>query len=163
MAAGNDPGTGERPRPQTRRRVSRGEAETEAVGAELARELGAGGGVVLLDGDLGSGKTVLVRGLAAALGIDRREIQSPTYTLVHEHRGEGGRLVHVDLYRLAPEEVDGLGLDELLSGPGIKAIEWPDRLPAPLPGAWRVHLRRRQGDREIAVTPPRSAAAGDRG
>jgi len=158
MAEGNDPGL--RSRRRTRRRISHGEAETEAAGAELARELGPGGGVVLLDGELGCGKTVLVRGLATALGIDRREIQSPTYTLIHEHRGEGGRLVHVDLYRLAPEEVDALGLDELLAGPGIKAIEWPDRLPAPLPDAWRIRLRRRsEGDREIAVTPPPRSAS----
>ncbi|MEM7356034.1 MAG: tRNA (adenosine(37)-N6)-threonylcarbamoyltransferase complex ATPase subunit type 1 TsaE, partial [Acidobacteriota bacterium] len=64
--------------------LSHSEAETEAVGAALVASTG-GEAVILLEGDLGSGKTVLVRGIADALGIDRREVQSPTYTLIHEH------------------------------------------------------------------------------
>ena len=127
------------------------EAETEAVGAELARAFGPDG-VLLLLGDLGSGKTVLVRGMARALGVDRQEIQSPTYTLIHEHRGERGRLVHVDLYRLEPPEVESLGLEELLAGPGVKAIEWADRLPEAPPGAVTVRIVRRPGGgREIRL------------
>lgn len=98
------------------------------MGESLAERLG-GEGLILLHGDLGSGKTVLVRGLARALGIDPREVQSPSYTLIHEHEGSSGRLVHVDLYRLDPEEVPALGLDDLLAGPGIKAIEWAERWP----------------------------------
>ncbi len=130
---------------------SRSEAETEAVGAELARAFGPDG-ALLLFGDLGSGKTVLVRGMARALGVDRQEIQSPTYTLIHEHRGERGRLVHVDLYRLEPPEVESLGLEELLAGPGVKAIEWADRLPEPPPGAITVRIVRRPGGgREIRL------------
>ncbi len=139
-----------------RRVVSHSEAETERIGEQLAAAYPDG--VVLLEGDLGSGKTVLVRGIARALDIDAREIQSPTYTLIHEHEGTAGRLVHVDLYRLEAEEIDGLGLDELLAGPGIKAIEWAERLGpegAP-PGAVRVALRRTaSGARELAIdTPP---------
>lgn len=130
---------------------SHSEADTERIGAELARAAGPAA-VLLLVGDLGSGKTVLVRGIAAALGVDRREIQSPTYTLIHEHEGKRGRLVHVDLYRLEPGEIATLGLDELLAGPGIKAIEWAERLPATPPGAVRVAIRRRaEGGREIAI------------
>ena len=126
------------------------EDETIAVGEEIAGRLG-GAGVVLLEGDLGSGKTVLVRGFARHQGVDRREIQSPTYTLVHEHEGERGRLVHVDLYRLEGEEIDALGLDELLAGPGLKAIEWAERWPDAPPGC-RVALRRRDdGGREITA------------
>ena len=141
--------------PQTWR--SRSEAETEAVGARLAEALSPDG-TMLLRGDLGSGKTVLVRGMAVPLGIDRQEIQSPTYTLVHEHHGTGGRLVHVDLYRLEPETEDpeawtSLGLDELLTGPGIKAIEWPERLGSPPRGAVWVTLRTLEdGEREIVCT-----------
>ncbi len=127
------------------------EAETEALGEQLAQ----GGALILLEGDLGSGKTVLVRGLARALGIDPREVQSPTYTLIHLHEGPGGRLVHVDLYRLEPAELASLGLDELLAGEGIKAVEWADRLTAAwgeVPGAVRVRMRRTTaGQREVRI------------
>jgi len=108
--------------------VTRGEAETERLGAALAAEL-APDGLLLLSGDLGSGKTVLARGVAGALGIDPRQVLSPTYNLIREHRGGGGSLVHVDLYRLRPEEAAALGLDELLAGPGVKVVEWAERLP----------------------------------
>jgi len=111
------------------------EAETEALGKALAAEL-APDGVLLLSGDLGAGKTVLARGIAAGLGIDPREVQSPTFTLIREHAGERGRLVHVDLYRLEPAEAEALGLDELLAGPGVKVVEWAERLPEPLRTAW---------------------------
>jgi tRNA threonylcarbamoyladenosine biosynthesis protein TsaE len=127
------------------------EAETEAVGEALAAEL-APDGVLLLSGDLGSGKTVLARGVAAGLGIERREVLSPTFTLIREHRGRGGSLVHVDLYRLEPDELGALGLDELLAGPGVKVVEWAERLPEamrPRAGAVALELRRIEGGREI--------------
>ena len=80
-------------------------------------------------------------------------MQSPTFTIIREHEGSAGRLVHVDLYRLAPEETAGLGLDELLAGPGVKVVEWAERLAFPVPGARRLKLRRLAGDdggREIS-------------
>ena len=117
------------------------EEETRALGRALAREL-APRGVLLLSGELGSGKTVLARGIGEGLGIDAREVQSPTFTLIREHAGTGGRLVHVDLYRLDPEETASLGLDELLAGPGVKVVEWAERLPIALPGARRLFLAR---------------------
>src|SRR5215216_3598806 len=88
------------------------DAETEAVGAQLGTGLGPGARV-LLSGDLGAGKTAFVRGLAEGLGIDPDEVSSPTFTLVQEYRGGRLPLFHVDLYRLAPGEVDDLGLDAL--------------------------------------------------
>jgi tRNA threonylcarbamoyladenosine biosynthesis protein TsaE len=115
---------------RARRWVTRGEAETESLGAALAAEL-APDGLLLLSGELGSGKTVLARGVASALGIDPRQVLSPTYNLIREHRGAGGGLVHVDLYRLRPEDTAGIGLDELLAGPGVKVVEWAERLPIP--------------------------------
>ena len=128
---------------------STSESQTEAAGEALAGELG-GEGTVLLEGDLGSGKTVLVRGLARALGIEPRDVVSPTYTLIHEHVGTAGRLVHVDLYRLEPAEVESLGLEELLQGPGIVAIEWAERLRRTVPQARQVTIRRAaEGTREI--------------
>jgi tRNA threonylcarbamoyladenosine biosynthesis protein TsaE len=120
---------------------TRSETETRERGRALAREL-APDGVLLLSGELGSGKTVLARGIGEGLGIDTREVQSPTFTIIREHQGSGGRLVHVDLYRLKPEETAGLGLDELLAGPGVKVVEWAERLPFAVPGARWLRLRR---------------------
>lgn len=137
-----------------RRWVSHSEEETRALGVELAREL-APDGVLLLSGELGSGKTVLARGLGEGLGIDPRDVQSPTFNLIREHESAaGGRLVHVDLYRLEPEETGALGLEELLAGPGIKVVEWAERLPLPvlesIPGVLYFRLRRLpEGGREI--------------
>lgn len=159
-----------------RRWQTASEEETRAVGAELAAEL-APDGILLLEGDLGTGKTVLVRGLGQFLGIPAREIQSPTYTLIQEHRGPGGRLIHMDLYRLEPAETLTLGLEELFDGDGIKAVEWADRLaqvPAPilaqvpaqipaqiLEGALRLRLERRgSAGREIIEQPLVRQAAG---
>ena len=134
--------------------LSASEEETLALGRELAEEL-APDGVLLLSGDLGSGKTVLTRGVAEGLGIDPREVQSPTFNLIREHRGSRGRLVHADLYRLDPEEVPALGLEELLAGPGVKVVEWAERLPFPVPGAREMRLTRAEGEvggREIVET-----------
>jgi tRNA threonylcarbamoyladenosine biosynthesis protein TsaE len=102
------------------------EAETEAAGEGLGRALRAGD-VVLLFGDLGAGKTAFVRGMARGVGADPDDVSSPTFTIVQEYEGRTATLYHVDLYRLAPAEVDDLGLEDLVSGPGIVAIEWADR------------------------------------
>lgn len=130
--------------------VTATEEETRALGRELARDL-VPDGVLLLSGDLGSGKTVLARGIGQALGLDPREVQSPTFNLIREHRGSEGRLVHVDLYRLDPGDVGALGLEELLAGPGVKVIEWAERLPFPVPGARVLRLSRLDGDRRQIV------------
>ena len=100
------------------------EDETSAAGERLAQRLQAGD-VVLLYGDLGAGKTAFVRGLARGLGAPPEEVSSPTFTLVQEYRPLTP--AHVDLYRLEPAEVDDLGLDELVLGDGIVAIEWAER------------------------------------
>jgi len=137
--------------------ISESEEQTRAIGAELAQELRPAG-VLLLYGDLGSGKTVLVKGLAEALGIDPETIRSPTYTLIHEHDEGETPLVHVDLYRLDPQEVAGLGLEEILEPPagstpreaGVVAVEWAERLPWEPPGALRLAFTRcPDGGREI--------------
>jgi tRNA threonylcarbamoyladenosine biosynthesis protein TsaE len=124
-----------------RRWSSGGEEATRRVGTLLAEELRPDG-VLLLHGDLGTGKTVLARGVAEALGIDPAEVQSPTFVLVREHEGAGGRLVHVDLYRLEPEQAAAVGIEELLAGPGVKVVEWAERLPFSPPGALRVRIER---------------------
>jgi tRNA threonylcarbamoyladenosine biosynthesis protein TsaE len=102
------------------------QAETETAGEALGREL-APGHVVLLYGDLGAGKTAFVRGLARGIGANPDEVSSPTFTLVQEYAGPSATLYHVDLYRLDGPEIDDLGLEDLVSGDGIVAIEWAER------------------------------------
>ena len=123
------------------------------MGETLARELEPDG-LLLLFGDLGAGKTVLAQGVAAGLGIDPREVQSPSFTLIREHRGSGGPLVHIDLYRLEPSEAAALGLEELLAGPGVKVVEWAERLPFTPARALRLSLRRvTEEEREVEELP----------
>ena len=135
-------------------RVTASEDETQAVARELAATLRAGD-VLLLSGDLGAGKTTFVRGLAEGLGIDPAEVSSPTFTLVHEYRGNGLTLYHADLYRLESAATDDLGLEEIGLRDGVLAIEWPDRLSHQLPGARVVRFEVvDEGSRRIVIGPP---------
>ena len=128
------------------------EAETIALGERLARELPAGG-VVLLIGNLGAGKTTLAKGIVTGLGAATAdEVSSPTFTLMHEY-GEG-RVYHVDLYRLdEPRQVATLGLDEIFDRDGLVLIEWGERFPGLLPAQrTEIHIRSLADDeREIEV------------
>ena len=118
--------------------------ETAEFGRRLASELQPGD-VVALTGELGTGKTCLVKGIAAGLGISQ-EVTSPTFTLISQYRGllEGRPvdLFHVDLYRLAHEpELEDLGLEELMGGEGITVIEWGEKASSLLPeDAVRVRI-----------------------
>jgi tRNA threonylcarbamoyladenosine biosynthesis protein TsaE len=130
--------------------VSRSDAETEAIGAELAARLAAGARVFLY-GELGAGKTAFVRGLATGLGVDPDDVSSPTFTLVQEYRGGRLPLFHVDLYRLTSGEVDDLGLDALTTD-GVLAIEWAERMPRDDAGAIHVRLAHAgEDERRIAI------------
>ena len=129
------------------------ESETEAAGESLGRSLDAGS-VVLLYGDLGAGKTAFVRGMARGVGALPDEVSSPTFTLVQEYAGSSLTLYHVDLYRLGPAEVDDLGLDDLVEGGGVVAIEWAERWPGRPLHAIDVRLEESgEGRRRIRVTP----------
>ncbi len=114
------------------RRFLADEAATLAFGAELAA-LGLTSELVALHGDLGAGKTTLVRGYLRALGY-RGAVKSPTYTLLESYE-LGERLIyHFDFYRIAdPRELGYIGIDDLISEPAVKLVEWParagDRLP----------------------------------
>ena len=104
------------------------ESETEQAGESLGRSL-APGTVILLYGELGAGKTALVRGLARGMGAAPEAVSSPTFTIVQEYAGARATLYHVDLYRLAPDEIEDIGLDDLIASNGVVAIEWADRWP----------------------------------
>jgi tRNA threonylcarbamoyladenosine biosynthesis protein TsaE len=99
---------------------------TRAIGERIGAAL-APGTVVLLRGPLGAGKTVLAKGIARGLGVED-EIISPTYTIVADYPGRIP-LAHVDLYRVeGAMQIAGLGLDDLLAGPGVTVVEWGEKL-----------------------------------
>jgi tRNA threonylcarbamoyladenosine biosynthesis protein TsaE len=105
----------------------RTEAETQAAGREIAHLLPPDA-VVHLIGDLGAGKTFLVRAIAEELGADPMEVSSPSFAIVHEYPLEGRPpIIHIDGYRLSENKREWLeiGIPEMLSGPGVKLIEWP--------------------------------------
>jgi tRNA threonylcarbamoyladenosine biosynthesis protein TsaE len=105
--------------------------ETIALGRTLAARLNPPK-LVLLRGDLGAGKTTLVKGIAEALeAASQDNVTSPTFTLIHEYRGPHATVYHIDLYRIETErELATLGLDEILSEPeNVVLIEWGERFP----------------------------------
>ena len=105
------------------------EEETFALGRRTGRALRPGS-LVVLQGELGAGKTVFARGVAAGLGIREEEVSSPTFTLVQEYRGGRIPLFHADLYRLETEdEIGALGIEEMLRA-GAVLVEWGERLPS---------------------------------
>src|SRR5712692_5394635 len=108
--------------------ITHSSEETVALGRELARQLQPPC-VVLLEGELGSGKTTLVKGIVAGLGAaDEGDVTSPSFTLVHEYGGER-RVYHVDLYRIeGAEELFTLGLDDLINQQAVVLIEWGEKL-----------------------------------
>lgn len=146
-----------------RRWRTRSPEETRELGARLAAEVRPHG-TLLLSGDLGAGKTVLVQGVAAGLGIDPAEVQSPTFTLVREHVAGDARLLHVDLYRLDAREAAAIGLEEELAGAGVKVVEWAERLDFPVAGALKLEIRRvGDGDERLVLERPPDEAGDDNG
>ena len=139
------------------------EEETVDLGRGLGRAL-KGGELLLLQGDLGYGKTVFARGIASALGILPEEVTSPSFTLVHEYKGGRVPLFHIDLYRLdTPEdEVGALGIEEILIAGGVVVVEWGEKLPPFLRrGATTIRFHDvGEGSRRIEIlaestTPPK--------
>jgi tRNA threonylcarbamoyladenosine biosynthesis protein TsaE len=115
--------------------------ETIAYGRTLAADLSPPL-IVLLRGDLGAGKTTLVKGIAEGFGAARAEdVTSPTFTLVHEYRGPDTTLFHIDLYRVDTQrDLETLGLDDLFAPNCILLIEWGEKFP------------RLQRDRNVEIT-----------
>ncbi len=122
---------------------TRSENGTVALG-QILTELLRAPKLIVLRGDLGMGKTTLVRGMASALGADPEEVSSPTFTLVHEYRGKATHLVHLDLYRLDTErELESIGLWEMAEQPdSLVLVEWGDKFASVLERA----------DAEISIT-----------
>ncbi|HST51982.1 MAG TPA: tRNA (adenosine(37)-N6)-threonylcarbamoyltransferase complex ATPase subunit type 1 TsaE [Pyrinomonadaceae bacterium] len=131
--------------------TSRGPEETFEAGRSVGGRL-AGGEILLLSGPLGAGKTVFVKGLAAALGLDPAEVSSPSFTLVNRYNEGRLRLYHIDLYRLdeGASAAHAVDLDELLADErAVIVVEWAERMgryPLPQP-VWRVSI---EGDGEEA-------------
>jgi tRNA threonylcarbamoyladenosine biosynthesis protein TsaE len=128
--------------------------ETVRLGRRIARLL-APGDLVLLEGELGAGKTFLARAIARALGVDSREIGSPTFTLVHEYETERATLLHVDLYRLLDgprAEVERLGLRERRAEGAILVVEWGTGAAAALGGGPTLSV-------DLAIVNPRQRSA----
>ena len=125
----------------TNQTITHSAEETIDFGRELAGELFPPL-ILLLRGDLGAGKTTLVKGIAEGFGAALAEdVTSPTFTLVHEYRGPHATLYHIDLYRIDTErELETLGLDDLLGPDCILLIEWGEKFP------------RLQRDRNVEIT-----------
>ncbi len=133
-------------------------AETQALGTRFAEDLPPGA-VLALYGDLGSGKTHLVKGIANGLGISPPSVRSPTFTILHTY--EDGRLplYHFDAYRVqSTDEFVELGFEEYVFGNGITCIEWADRVePLLPPHTLHLTLKHVSADRRrIALREPAS-------
>ena len=134
--------------------ITHSPAETRALGARLARLL-LPGDVLILEGDLGAGKSEFTRGIARGLGIEG-PVASPSFTILNVYDEGRIPLYHFDWYRLSGEdELYDMGLDEYLGGDGIAVVEWPSRCPEAVP---EDHLLIRiipvdETSREIILTP----------
>lgn len=128
--------------------------ETRAFGRRIGARLGPGA-VVGLCGDLGAGKTCLVQGIAAGLGVPPERVTSPTFTLVAEHYTGRLPLFHLDLYRLAGADVEELGYADYLFGRGVTVIEWFDHFAPDVVDAYlSIVFVCKAGDRRrLTLTP----------
>lgn len=133
---------------------SRSPSQTIRIGKQLGRLLQRGD-VVALAGDLGTGKTQLIKGLAQGIGVKKSAyVSSPSFTLINEYPGRI-TLYHMDLYRMEEAEAKELGLEEYFQGEGVSAVEWADRIPSLLPAQllWIHFFYTGKQTRTIEVIP----------
>ena len=140
----------------------RGEVDIETFSAEETIQSGGAiaqllraGDVVALFGDLGSGKTTLIKGIVAGLGATEN-VSSPTFTIQHQYRGATVMIYHFDFYRIdTPQGLRSIGCEEFFDGDGICLVEWPERANDLLPPQrWEIHLKQPPGvstHRQISV------------
>ena len=130
--------------------ITRSAEETRALGKRLAGRLQPGD-VLLLEGDLGAGKSELTRGIAGGLGVTET-VTSPSFTILNVYESGRCPLYHFDWYRLeSSDELYELGMDEYLGGDGIAVVEWPGRCPDAVPeGAVRIRMTA-AGDNERII------------
>ena len=131
--------------------ITNSPAETEALGAALARHL-TPGTIIAYQGDLGAGKTAFTRGLARGLGV-KEAVTSPTYTIVTEYLGGKMPLFHFDMYRLGSEdELFDIGWDDYLDRGGVCAVEWSENVRGAMEDAIFVTITRLDEDtRKIQI------------
>ena len=131
--------------------ISNSPAETEAIGRQLAEGIDVGA-VLALTGELGSGKTLFVKGLVAGLGSSA-DVTSPTFTIAHEYRGGRLPVYHFDFFRLEDSQsLARLGLDDYFFGDGLSVIEWADRFPEFIPEQARRVLFEIKSESQRAIT-----------
>ncbi len=119
--------------------VTNSAAETRALGEQLARRLQPGD-TVILEGELGAGKSELARGIARGLGVTET-VTSPSFTILNVYESGRSPLYHFDWYRLeSEEELYELGMDEYLGGDGVAVVEWAERCPDAVPEN-RIRIR----------------------
>jgi tRNA threonylcarbamoyladenosine biosynthesis protein TsaE len=130
--------------------ISHSANETLNIGRKIAGELRKGD-IVCLFGELGAGKTVLVKGIALRLGIKKNEVISPTFVLIRQYPKAKIPLYHFDLYRLnQPKDILSLGYEEYLYDEGITVIEWADRLRGFLPSQYlKVEITIKDKNRRV--------------
>lgn len=131
--------------------ISKSERATQKLAKRFSKTLKAGD-VVLLEGDLGSGKTVFAKGLAKGLKI-KDTVVSPTFTIYNHYANKKFDLYHFDMYRIEDfEEISNLGIDEILDSDAIKVIEWPDIIRELLPKqCYQVKITKNDTDRKIEI------------
>ena len=135
--------------------VSHSYEETVDAGKRFARHLKKGD-IVCLQGDLGAGKTVFVKGVASSFGIDPNSVNSPTFVLMNYYPAKLP-LYHFDLYRLEkPEELASVNFGEYFYGNGVSLVEWPERLGDLLPkNYWLVELQHKnEHERDLCISYP---------
>ena len=138
----------------TEKIITHSEDDTFRLGERLAAELHPPV-LILLHGDLGTGKTVLIRGICHGLGYDRHKVRSPSYTLVNEYRARY-KIYHLDLYRLGNNsDTYGIGLDDILADTAVVLVEWAEKMTDDFPDAIRINLQHQgQNERLIEIIRP---------
>jgi len=140
--------------------ITKSPARTKALGRLMGRMLKAGD-VIAISGELGTGKTVMIKGIAMGLGVGERNVTSPTFILMNEYKGRMP-VYHFDAYRMArAAEIEELGADDYFFGEGVSVIEWADRIAGSLPAdrleVAASHVNESRRLFEMRATGPRSA------